>query len=152
MVMGAFVRGIRCIALCGATNKRAQEVEELRQKLQEVELGTALSQADSNFLQRELEEKEADIGEEGGGVFERDVSCSFCGPIYLVAHLFRPTHGTSVETSRGLSPAARWRVLHPQSKFKPTRAWRPPAFVSPPSSLARMPFTGTVLATPLCPY
>ena len=42
--------------LCG------QEVEELRQKLQEVEIGTALSQADSNFLQRELEEKEADIG------------------------------------------------------------------------------------------
>lgn len=40
-----------------------QEVEELRQKLQEVELGTALSQADSNFLQRELEEKEADICE-----------------------------------------------------------------------------------------
>lgn len=40
-----------------------QEVEELRQKLQEVEIGTALSQADSNFLQRELEEKEADIGE-----------------------------------------------------------------------------------------
>lgn len=46
-----------------------QEVEELRQKLQEVELGTQLSQADSNFLQRELEEKEADIGEStaGGG-------------------------------------------------------------------------------------
>lgn len=43
---------------------RVQEVEELRQKLQEVEIGTALSQADSNFLQRELEEKEADIGEE----------------------------------------------------------------------------------------
>lgn len=43
--------------------KHAQEVEELRQKLQEVELGTALSQADSNFLQRELEEKETDIGE-----------------------------------------------------------------------------------------
>ena len=38
-------------------------MEELRQKLQEVEIGTALSQADSNFLQRELEEKEADIGE-----------------------------------------------------------------------------------------
>lgn len=51
---------------CGAT-KRFQEVEELRQKLQEVELGTALSQADSNFLQRELEEKEADIGEWQGG-------------------------------------------------------------------------------------
>lgn len=41
---------------------RVQEVEELRQKLQEVEIGTALSQADSNFLQRELEDKEADIG------------------------------------------------------------------------------------------
>ena len=27
-----------------------------------MEIGTALSQADSNFLQRELEEKEADIG------------------------------------------------------------------------------------------
>lgn len=44
-----------------------QEVEELRQKLQEVQIGTALSQADSNFLQRELEEKEADIGERRGG-------------------------------------------------------------------------------------
>lgn len=57
-----------CCIICDAT-KRWQEVEELRQKLQEVELGTALSQADSNFLQRELEEKEADIGERrsGGG-------------------------------------------------------------------------------------
>ena len=45
-----------------ATVLWGQEVEELRQKLQEVEIGTALSQADSNFLQRELEEKEADIG------------------------------------------------------------------------------------------
>lgn len=49
--------------------EHAQEVEQLRQKLQEVELGTALSQADSNFLQRELEEKEADIGEIRGGMF-----------------------------------------------------------------------------------
>eukprot|EP00903_Cladosiphon_okamuranus_P005420 g5406.t1 len=47
----------------GTPGKGDQEVEELRQKLQEVELGTALSQADSNFLQRELEEKEADIAE-----------------------------------------------------------------------------------------
>lgn len=52
---------ICCLILCDAA-KRLQEVEELRQKLQEVELGTVLSQADSNFLQRELEEKEADIG------------------------------------------------------------------------------------------
>ncbi|CAN0487739.1 unnamed protein product [Ectocarpus sp. 12 AP-2014] len=47
----------------GSASKGGQEVEELRQKLQEVEIGTALSQADSNFLQRELEEKEADIAE-----------------------------------------------------------------------------------------
>ena len=39
-----------------------QEVAELRQKLQEVQIGTALSQADSNFLQRELDDREADIG------------------------------------------------------------------------------------------
>lgn len=52
-----------CPASAGCFTKHAQEVEQLRQKLQEVELGTALSQADSNFLQRELEEKEADIGE-----------------------------------------------------------------------------------------
>lgn len=66
-LLGAFVCSCcSCLAYsffpCHAT-KRSQEVEELRQKLQEVELGTALSQADSNFLQRELEEKEADIGE-----------------------------------------------------------------------------------------
>lgn len=54
--------GCDCCGVVLTLFSRVQEVEELRQKLQDVEIGTALSQADSNFLQRELEDKEADIG------------------------------------------------------------------------------------------
>lgn len=43
-------------------------MEALKEKLQEMQVGTELSQADSNFLQRELEEKEADIGERTFGI------------------------------------------------------------------------------------
>lgn len=49
--------------------RHVQTVEELRQELHKKEIDTVLSEANSNFLQRELEAKEADIGERFSGVY-----------------------------------------------------------------------------------
>lgn len=58
-----------------------QDVEELRQKLQRVEIDTALSQADSNFLQRALEDREAELKEK-----EADISEHFFLFIFSIHH------------------------------------------------------------------